>query len=176
MEALSPVEFLHNSRVIRRADFEIRNGRGQRLQCSWWQPVAPQRRRPCVLYLHGSTGCRSDCFEALPVALSLDCTVLTLDMSGSGMSDGAASSCRRRRRWTNGRPLRQSDARLGEYITLGYHEREDVEALIEHVRRVGTTTGIGMLAPLLPFSPSIFDSFVPVWLMPLRAMAFLVSR
>ena len=58
-------------------------------------------------------GCRVDAIECLEGALKNDMTVLGVDLSGSGHSEG-------------------------EYITLGWNEKEDVWDLIRHMKAKGT--------------------------------------
>jgi alpha-beta hydrolase superfamily lysophospholipase len=90
----------------------VKNTRGLHLQCSHWEPIAKQRpsaQMPCVIYLHGNCGCRADAVECLEEALTHGFTLLSCDLSGSGKSEG-------------------------EYISLGWHEQDDVRALISHAQ------------------------------------------
>ena len=87
-----------------RHDFELENMRGLRFQCSWFKPF-PTQRVPCVVYCHANCGGRYDALEALFVlceGMSLFC----FDFCGSGMSEG-------------------------EYISLGFYERQDLAAVME---------------------------------------------
>jgi pimeloyl-ACP methyl ester carboxylesterase len=122
VEYLGPKQFeLTRGRLFERVDLEVINDRGMRLQCSHWSPAASQRpmeRLPCVVYLHGNCGNRVDALDALPLLLTLHCTVFTLDLSGSGLSEG-------------------------EYISLGYYERADVAAV---VRRLRTDRSVSRIA------------------------------
>lgn len=43
---------------------------------------------PCVVFLHGNSGCRVDAYDAVRVLLPLNITVFCLDLSGSGLSEG----------------------------------------------------------------------------------------
>ena len=43
---------------------------------------------PCVIFLHGNSGCRVDAFDAVRVLLPLNITVFCLDFAGSGLSEG----------------------------------------------------------------------------------------
>lgn len=56
---------------------------GNRLSCSG----LPQTL-PCVVFLHGNSGCRVDAYDAVRVLLPLNITVFCLDLSGSGLSEG----------------------------------------------------------------------------------------
>ncbi|KAG5472641.1 hypothetical protein LSCM4_01961 [Leishmania orientalis] len=87
-----------------RHDFELENMRGLRFQCSWFKPY-PARRVPCVVYCHANCGGRYDGLEALFV-LQEGFSLFCLDFCGSGMSEG-------------------------EYISLGFYERQDLVAVVE---------------------------------------------
>lgn len=87
-----------------RHDFELENMRGLRFQCSWFKPY-PARRVPCVVYCHANCGGRYDGLEALFV-LREGFSLFCFDFCGSGMSEG-------------------------EYISLGFYERQDLVAVIE---------------------------------------------
>ncbi|KAK7200640.1 Alpha/beta hydrolase family/X-Pro dipeptidyl-peptidase (S15 family) [Novymonas esmeraldas] len=87
-----------------RHDFELENMRGMRFQCSWFKPY-PARRVPCVVYCHANCGGRYDGLEALCV-LREGFSLFCFDFCGSGMSEG-------------------------EYISLGFYERQDLVAVAE---------------------------------------------
>mgnify|MGYP001039027169 FL=1 len=85
------------------------NQRGLKLRCSHWEPIERQPeqpetdasatkalKRPAVIYLHGNCGCRLDALDAIAAVLPLGASLFTMDMSGSGMSEGIAQR-------TNGR-------------------------------------------------------------------------
>ena len=52
---------------------------------------------PCVVFLHGNSGCRVDAFDAVRVLLPLNFTVFTLDFAGSGLSEGRVHALGTRR-------------------------------------------------------------------------------
>jgi alpha/beta superfamily hydrolase len=60
---------------------------------------------PCVIYLHGNASSRLEVLTYLKYLLPLNITVFAFDFTGSGNSDG-------------------------KYISLGYHEREDLKIVI----------------------------------------------
>ena len=76
-----------------------------------------KKKRPILIYLHGNCGCRVDAIECLEGALKNDMTVLGVDLSGSGHSEG-------------------------EYITLGWNEKEDVWDLIRYMKAKGTVSSV----------------------------------
>ncbi|KAH9580106.1 Xaa-Pro dipeptidyl-peptidase-like domain [Trypanosoma melophagium] len=100
-----------------RADLTLYNMRGMAVQCSWFRPLTGSRR-PCVVYLHGNCGSRYDALEAL-FLLRHGFTLFALDASGSGVSDG-------------------------EFISLGFYERQDLAAVVEYLAGQPDVDGIGL--------------------------------
>jgi len=119
LEELGPVKFRLGKRVYERRDLQLRSSRGV-LECSHFLPATSHEvQRPCVVYLHGNCSSRLEAFDALPVLLPLDLTVFCLDLSGSGRSDG-------------------------EYISLGYHEEQDLKVVLQHLRSLDTVASIAL--------------------------------
>eukprot|EP00439_Symbiodinium_sp_Y106_P036611 s763_g4.t1 len=133
-EELGPDKFRLGKRVYARKDMELTSRRGGRLQCSHFLPAKGNEARPCVVYLHGNCSSRLEAFDALPVLLPLDVTVFSLDLSGSGRSDG-------------------------EYISLGYHEddfvEQDLRTALEYLRQQQNVTSIGLWGRSMGASTSI---------------------
>ena len=119
---LGPQQFDFCGKVYHRADFELRNPRGLKLQCSHWEPVAQHRQHPilpCVVYMHGNSSARLEAIPQLAPVLSLGATLLSLDFCGSGKSDG-------------------------DWVSLGAFEKDDLQTVIEHLRSTGTTSTIAL--------------------------------
>ena len=95
------------------------NSKNLKLKCSHWEPEerGKKKKRPILIYLHGNCGCRVDVIECLEGALKSDMTVLGVDLSGSGHSEG-------------------------EYITLGWNEKDDVWDLIRYMKAKGTVSSV----------------------------------
>nr|CCC48334.1 conserved hypothetical protein [Trypanosoma vivax Y486] len=91
--------------------------RGMELVCSWYRPQESQRL-PCVVYLHGNRGSRYDALEAL-FLLGHGFSLFSFDASGSGLSDG-------------------------EYISLGFYERQDLAAVVEYLSAQKDVDGIAL--------------------------------
>merc|ERR1740117_1874671 len=120
LEELGPAKFRLGRRVYERKDLQLTSSRGFCLECSHFLPCkAPEAKRPCVVYLHGNCSCRLEAFDALPVLLPRDLTVFCMDLAGSGRSEG-------------------------EYISLGHHEQQDLQVVLEHLRASGKVTSIGL--------------------------------
>ncbi|KAD7117992.1 hypothetical protein E3N88_05260 [Mikania micrantha] len=100
---------------------QLRNSRGHTLRCSHYlpSPFPEDTSLPCVVYCHGNSGCRADANEAAVVLLPSNITVFTLDFSGSGLSDG-------------------------NYVSLGWHERDDLKAVVSYLRRNEQVSRIGL--------------------------------
>lgn len=120
-EDLLDQEFMLKGRWYQRKDLEVRNSRGHVLQCSHYGPaVIPEGKTlPCVIYCHGNSGCRADASEAAIILLPSNITVFTLDFSGSGLSEG-------------------------EYVTLGWNEKDDLRAVVDYLRTDGNVSCIGL--------------------------------
>jgi pimeloyl-ACP methyl ester carboxylesterase len=69
---------------------------------------------PCVVYLHGNCSCRLEAIPLVDLILPLKMSVFTFDFAGCGNSDG-------------------------EYVSLGWHERDDLEIVIDHLRKQGVS-------------------------------------
>ena len=153
---LGPPTFEFCGRAFQRRDFEVVNERGQRLQCSHWEPVEypvleegeeedddkkrddgpaaegqqkqqqqrnPKEQRrgplPCIVYMHGNSSARIEALPQLSLCLSLGITLVALDFAGSGRSEG-------------------------EFVSLGYYEKDDLKAVIEHLRASGHVSRIAL--------------------------------
>lgn len=119
---LGPTVFSIESRTYQRTDLFLKNSRGLRLVCSHFEPIPSERvaeQLPCVVYLHGNCSSRLEAVSTLPVLLPFNITVFCLDFSGSGLSDG-------------------------EYLSLGYYERDDVSVVVDYLRESNRVTCIGL--------------------------------
>ncbi|XAR53900.1 hypothetical protein NMG60_11022635 [Bertholletia excelsa] len=114
-------DFTLGGRKYKRQDLELRNQRGQALQCSHYvpSPFPEDTSLPCVIYCHGNSGCRADANEAAVILLPLNITVFTLDFSGSGLSDG-------------------------DYVSLGWHEKDDLKVVVSYLRSNRQISCIGL--------------------------------
>lgn len=119
---LGPPVFSIENRTYQRTDLSLKNPRGLTIVCSHFEPIAAERpaeRLPCVVYLHGNCSSRLEAVSTLPVLLPFNITVFCLDFAGSGLSDG-------------------------EYLSLGYYERDDLAVVVDHLRESNRVTCIGL--------------------------------
>ncbi|XP_059437983.1 uncharacterized protein LOC132170865 isoform X2 [Corylus avellana] len=114
-------DFTLAGRTYKREDLELRNARGHTLLCSHYlpSPLPEDTPLPCVIYCHGNSGCRADANEAAVILLPSYITVFTLDFSGSGLSDG-------------------------DYVSLGWHERDDLKVVVSYLRSNKQISRIGL--------------------------------
>lgn len=91
------------------------------MRCSHYvpSPFPEDTPLPCVVYCHGNSGCRADANEAAVILLPVNITVFTLDFSGSGLSDG-------------------------NYVSLGWHEKDDLEIVMSHLRSSKQISRVGL--------------------------------
>ena len=119
---LGPEKFEINGKFYKRTDLCLLNKRNHKLQCSFWEPFDEEREYPylpCVIYLHGNSSSRCEAVAEIRYLLSLNMTVFAFDFSGCGRSEG-------------------------EYISLGYYEKFDVECVVEFLRKSKKVSTIGI--------------------------------
>lgn len=120
MEALGPPAFNFCGRRFTRTDFTLRTKRGYNLECSHWEPVERVVDRiPVVIYMHGNSSARVEVIPQLSYLLSLGLAVFAFDFAGSGKSDG-------------------------EFVSLGYYEREDLSCIVAHLRATNVVSTIAL--------------------------------
>lgn len=81
----------------------------RRIKNAQRQEVSDMEGHPCVIYLHGNSGCRLDALETLEHICAYNIALFAFDFSGSGMSHG-------------------------DYVSLGYWERDDLEIIIRFLK------------------------------------------
>jgi pimeloyl-ACP methyl ester carboxylesterase len=107
-------------KLINRKDIVLKNPRGLKIYCSHFEPVLrPCEKLPCIIYLHGNCSSRMEALSILQIILPLNITCFAFDFSGCGKSEG-------------------------EYISLGYYERDDLQVVIENLRNSKKVSTIGL--------------------------------
>lgn len=105
-----------------RKDYDIINNRGEILKCSFVEPTEdsrPSEIMPVVLYLHGNSSSRIEGLKCLPELLKRHINLFVFDFAGCGLSEG-------------------------EYISLGYREKDDVELIVDFIEKIPRTGKIGL--------------------------------
>jgi pimeloyl-ACP methyl ester carboxylesterase len=92
------------------------------LQCSHFEPHESCRHweeLPCVIYLHGNSSSRLEAMDAMQYLLPSNITLFCFDFAGCGISGG-------------------------EYISLGWFERDDLNLIVEHLRKERRVSTVGL--------------------------------
>lgn len=100
---------LYNKIPLVRTDVELMNKRNFKIKCSHWE-IKEIKSEYCVVYLHGNSSSRFEALQLIPLLIPSFITVFAFDFSGCGLSEG-------------------------EYISLGWHEKDDVELIINHLKK-----------------------------------------
>ncbi|KAG5051756.1 hypothetical protein JHK87_003954 [Glycine soja] len=100
---------------------KLKDTRGYTLKWSHYlpSPFPEDTSLPCVIYCHGNNRCRADANEAAVILLPSNITVFTLDFSGSGLFDG-------------------------DYVSLGWHEKDDLKMEVSYLRSNKQISRIGL--------------------------------
>lgn len=117
---LGPKDFILQGKVFTREDFTLRNSRGYRLECSWFQPKFTENSKlDCIIYCHGNCGSRCDSLEIANALLLHDISVFAFDFSGSGLSEG-------------------------KFVSLGYYESWDLKCVVDYLRSTNKVNSLGI--------------------------------
>ncbi|KAL9647671.1 hypothetical protein ABK040_015160 [Willaertia magna] len=136
--ALGPKLFTLDNRIFERKDFQLVNNRGLKIECSHYQPIESQRQKeklPCVIYCHGNCGSRCDALDAVSILLPYNITVFAFDFTGSGLSEG-------------------------EYVSLGYYEKQDVSTIVEYLWSTKRVSRIALWGRSMGAATSILYSAI----------------
>lgn len=125
---LGPAEFEIGAGIRgQRRDIRLRTERGFHLECSHFIPKQDKfkgkrrewQRMPVVIYLHGNASSRLEAGSLVARLLERNISLFCFDWAGCGISEG-------------------------EYISLGWHERDDLATVISHLRKSQFNGPIGV--------------------------------
>ena len=122
IDQLGDNKFFHKGKTYIRHDYELINKRGQLIQCSFLEENIETRESylmPVVIYLHGNSSSRIEGFRNAPELLKNGINVVIFDFAGCGLSEG-------------------------EYISLGWFEKDDVKLIIDFVEKLPGVYTIGL--------------------------------
>ena len=80
---------------------------------------ATTEKAPCVIYMHGNAGNKNECFDLVESLITNGISLLSFDFSGCGNSEG-------------------------EWVTLGWKEKHDLEAIIAYLQELGTVSKVAL--------------------------------
>ena len=130
--------FSFDDKTYFRKDYTLVNPKGLFLKCSLIEPEPenrPSEKMPIIIYLHGNSSSRLEGLSIAPYLLRKNINLFVFDFSGSGLSEG-------------------------EYISLGYNEKEDLKVVMDFVCKLPGVSKIGLwgrsmgAATALLYSPS----------------------
>ena len=121
-DLLGPTSFVYRGKVYQRKDYELISSMGYTMKCSFVEPeisYRPKDEMPLVLYLHGNSSSRLEGMRMTEELLKKDINLFLIDFPGCGLSGG-------------------------EYISLGYHEKDDVGVIIDFIETLPGVGNIGI--------------------------------
>ena len=119
---LGPLSFICKKKNYSRKDFNILGNNGNILRCTFFELDEIEREvlsLPVIIYLHGNAGSRVDSLKYLRAILEHGINLFCFDFAGCGLSEG-------------------------EYISLGYHEKEDLKIIVDFVSKLPYVSSIGL--------------------------------
>ena len=119
---LGSPDFSFKGKKYKRKDYEIMSSQGYMMKCSFVEPTKKYRssiEMPVVLYLHGNSSSRIEGFHIAGELLKRNINLFVIDFPGCGLSEG-------------------------EYISLGYHESDDVGNVINFIEKLPGVGRIGI--------------------------------
>ena len=111
-----------NSKIYTRTDYTILSKRGFLLKASFFQQELYSRKpfiMPVIIYLHGNSSSRMEGKKLVEFLFDYDINTFIFDFAGCGLSEG-------------------------DYISLGYHEKNDLETIIDFVEKLPGVGNIGL--------------------------------
>ncbi|MCQ2821232.1 MAG: alpha/beta fold hydrolase [archaeon] len=117
---LGEPEFTFKNKVYVRKDYKVLSSQGYLMKCSMLEPredYRPSFEMPLVIYLHGNSSSRLEGWRMRQLLMNLNINLFVFDFPGSGLSEG-------------------------EYISLGYHEQNDIKVILDFVEKI---PGVGKI-------------------------------
>ena len=114
--------FSYKNKSYQRKDYDLISSEGYKMKCSFVEPMdssRPSLIMPVVLYLHGNSSSRLEGLNNLQVLLNSNINLFVIDFPGCGLSEG-------------------------EYISLGYHEKDDVKIIMDFIEKIPGVGNIGI--------------------------------
>ena len=121
-EQLGETTFQYRGKPYVRHDYELINKRGYIIKCSFLEYDIEKRETyimPVVIYLHGNSSSRIEGLRNAPELLKKGINIVMFDFSGCGQSEG-------------------------EYISLGWYEKNDVRMIVDFVQKLPGVGQIGL--------------------------------
>lgn len=114
--------FIYKGKTYIRRDYNIISKQGFLIKASFIEPdefSRPFDDMPVVVYLHGNSSSRLEGLKVAPELLKRDINIFVFDFAGCGLSEG-------------------------EYISLGWHEKDDLKIIINFIEKIPGVSKIGL--------------------------------
>jgi predicted alpha/beta-fold hydrolase len=121
-DALGAPSFVYRGKIYNRKDYNLMSSMGYIMKCSYIEPDITNRTKdemPLVLYLHGNASSRIEGIHMIEELLKRDINIFLFDFPGCGLSEG-------------------------DYISLGFHEKDDVGIIIDFIENIAGVGNIGI--------------------------------
>lgn len=90
------------------------------MECSYFEARSSNNKpHPCVIYLHGNSSSRIEGLSLIEFLIPFDISLILIDFAGCGISEG-------------------------DYISLGYYEKDDAGLAIDYIKQRKQITKIGI--------------------------------
>lgn len=125
IDELGPTLFRFNNIVYTRNDYDVLDFQGNILKLSFIEPIPenrPSDKMPVVIYLHENCASRIQALGNKILKICLlkhNINLCCFDFAGSGLSEG-------------------------QYISLGYHEKNQVKNVVDFIERLSGVGNIGL--------------------------------
>ena len=134
-----PEKVLRNpSNCYIREDYTVLSRRGFLMQCSFYRMDLSKRDpyiRPVIIYLHGNSSSRIEGSKAAIFLINYGIDLFVFDFPGCGRSEG-------------------------EYISLGYYEKDDVKTIVDFVEKLPGVGKIGIWGRSMGASTALMYSYL----------------
>ena len=114
--------FYYSNKKIIRTDYNILVTNRNIIKSSFFQITNSNEEKlslPVIIYLHGNCSSRLEGLYLLPFLINLNINLFVYDFAGCGLSDG-------------------------EYISLGFHEKNDLKIIINFLEKIPHVKKIGL--------------------------------
>ena len=121
-ELLGPQAFYFNNKNYLRKDYDLLSSQGYKMKCSFIEPDDPFRdtyTMPVIIYLHGNSSSRLEGLRMTEELLKRNINLFLVDLPGCGLSGG-------------------------EFLSLGFHEKEDVGVIVDFLEKIPGVGKIGL--------------------------------
>lgn len=119
---IGDLKFVHDNKTYIKKEYKIKSSRGYLMKCIFIKQQFDNDKKhklPVVIYLHGNSSSLIEGIRLSSCLLEANINVFTFDFPGCGHSEG-------------------------EYISLGYHEKNDLKEIVDFLSTLPDVGNIGL--------------------------------